>query len=741
MSDRRFVVYLGQKYPNEIVAGESNLTGGYVIADWLEPIHCSHVANGEIGELRCVASKHPEVALGLVSNHQALQVLDFKDDEDGVTVFDGVIVKRHYTYRDKTDLFEIVAYNSADYLMHRIALSGQYRLSYTKEQALFSSGTSTSPKSLVNADLNLNHANLIFNPEGEPNATDQLYYFNSDNTNTFRVFEAPFRSQVNSSKKTIKAVYWTLKDAVAYLFHNYNSDWAINKADLTTTALGIFDVHGNPNVNNVNLQGKTLLEGLHTLLEPHGYGFYVSPEADGNPAVHRLTFFYRGEGTSKDFKLAARGTTANATNSNLISCDIVEDTTPVINCITAYGDQKTFTILAHTDPPTGPTGSPSSSSSGAATTTQVLKLVKGWDDANITWPTPARDDGGQNTFDTQFRKDYCSPDLWTVLPSGATAYGVGRMWLVNVQGENPTEDLEDLTTKLADDVGDSNSTNPRKMEKPELYAKNGAGGVLKQEELVVEMSLDSGDNWFVVERSYYRILNGVTGIVLSNPKLERLGQGVANSAFPEGYDYWSALHDGQVQIRIVCGIKSDAKVNALLLNFGDQVPLATERVFNNDGYKKGVYSTAINDTVYYTKNAPDQNNQNDKSILHDLAELQQSNSDRILYTGTAVVVLNNWREYNPGDCITGITGRGISYDPRPTIQRVVYDFVNQHVQITLDSKNVRTVLNARPDDAADRDASRLHLGSPSQFTGGTQVPFLPGVRSSQREFFREGGGE
>lgn len=744
MSDRRFLVYLGQQYPSESFAGESALTGGYILADWLEPIHCSHVANGEIGEFRAIGHKHPAEALALTHDHQAFQVLDFKDDSDGVTVINGTIVKRHFTITGGQTTFEIVGYNTADHLLERIALAGQYRLNATKEQALFTNGTSTTPQSIPGTDLNLIHTPLVFNPQGEPNATDQLYYFGSDTTNTFRIFEAPFRNQVNNTKKTIKAVYWTLKDAVAYLFHCYSSAWAVNKNDLTTAALGIFDTHGNPLISNVNLQGKQLLGGLRTLLEPHGYGFYLSPESDGNPAVHRLTFYFRGQGAQKSLRLCKPGTKGGNTISNLISCDINIDTTPVCNNITAYGDNKVFTILAHTDPPT-PTGG-TSSSSGTATTTQVLKLVQGWKDTELIWPSTPRDDGGQNTFDTEFRKDYCNPDLWTVLPSGKTAYGVGRMWLVNIQGENPTENLEDLSTKLADQFLDFNSTDPRRMEKPELYAINGAGGVLKQEDVIVEMSLDSGDNWFVVERHYFRVLNGVAGIVFHEPRLERLGQGVPNSAFPEGYDYWSSLHDGQAQIRILCGIKSDARVNAFVGNDGLQVPLANERVFSNDGYRKALFSTSINDTVYYTKVAPDQNNQNDESALSDLANLQKANSDRILYTGTAVVVLDTWREYNPGDSITGIAdpsfpadSNNIPFAQKPTVQRVVYDFVNQHVHLVLDSKEIKTVVNARPSDAVNRDAQRLHLGSPSTFTGGVQVPFIPGNRASQREFFREGG--
>jgi hypothetical protein len=712
---RRFLVYLGGTYQVEEAAGNAELNGRYQLVDWLEPVFAS-VASNEIGELRCIASRYLEDARAAVKYHSAIQVVDSSNNQ---TVFDGVVVKGHMVINANEDAFNLVAYNNADYLLHRIALHGQARRDFTTEGNYFNAGFNSGAQGIsFLSDLIVIDTPLVFNPDGLANMTQQSY-FNSDaaDGNTVYLFEAPGRDQKNSTGDDIKAIPWTLSKAVAYLLNFYKVSWALDGTSYNDVAMGIFNKFGDPEISNVNLEGKSLLHALQELLEPHNYGMYCDPAANAQ-GKHRIRFFYRGSGNQVTVRLEPRGTQSSSSTSNLIAMSVTEDTTSAVNHIEAYGDRISFTTLAHTDPPDA----------------TVPTLVQGWKDADLVYAYEA-DGVTVNPFDKTFRQNYCDPNLITSI-HGHYPYGVGRYWCVNL-GEQPSEDLEDLSTDFSGD----NSIDPRRFEKPDYFNQNNVGGELAQSDVTVEMSFDNGHNWDIVEKGWYRIASDSLGLVFPDPALERLGIKFKNNDVASGKSYWQALSDQKLQIRILCSIKSDERVSTVRNNAGVTCPLATNAVYNNAGFKKVVYNSNASSAVYYTKFSPLQVTQDDTDALELATNTLATNTDRLMISGEMQVLLGNFGDFKPGQIVTQIAGRNINFSPPPTILRVVTDFQNQHVHLTLDNRKVKSVIRAKPVLNQDRREHKLGIEHPTTMQGGNQVPYIPGDQKSYLDYLRNGGGQ
>jgi hypothetical protein len=323
---RPYLVYLGAVFPSEGSPGKSTLpTNSYTLANWLELVYESVVANSEIGEVRLIGHCHPETGLTMVSIGQAIQVVNFtgasatNDNTDpgianGAVVFDGVVAKINFSYQGDREAFQIVAYNSADFLFRRIALHGQVRRSYNQETYYIANGVvygafslnynpvtgsvggGSSSGSSGSGDVVLIDTPLIFNPDGEPNATTQTYFLQSGtNNNISPIFEVPFRNQIGSSGASLQAAYWTLSDAIQYLLNLYPTTPFIDPASYGDAALNIFTVNGNPIVSNVNCEGKSLGMALADLLTPYNYGYWIEPGISPGAATgipqHRIHFF------------------------------------------------------------------------------------------------------------------------------------------------------------------------------------------------------------------------------------------------------------------------------------------------------------------------------------------------------------------------------------------------------------------------------------------------------------------
>ena len=734
MSTRRFrVKAAAEPFATESTAGTSSTTSpSYSNIDWLEPVYASVVANGEIGELRLIAVKHPEDVLEPLPSHTPIQLIDNVDPTDPKVVFDGVVVKHHLTIGGEQEKTEIIAYNNGDYLLHRIAVHGQYRRDYDTESAYWTAGYNSGALGVARSAIIQIDTPTIFNPDGAPNATEQTYFVNdggASGDNTLHLFEAPFRNQKNAAGNDIKAVPWQLSWAVQYLLNLHKTSWALDPSSFSDVSMTIFSTNGDPVISNINLEGKSLLESLNILLSPHNYIFWVESNTTGS-IKHRIKFAYRGDTTfSNTVRLEARGTMATDSFANLINCDLTIDTTGITNTLYSYGDRISFTTWAHTDAP-----SPSGDE------LYPLDLQKGWKTADLTWATNT--DGTVNSIDTTFRKNYCHPDLISPDITGKP-YGVGRLFIVNL-GETPDHIIEALGFDMPDPLTgtfDTNSVDPRRLERPEIFNRNSAGGLLRQEDIQVEMSFDAGDHWDVVEKDWYRILPDKLGIVFTNPKLERLGIHFKNND-PGGIGYWQALKDDKLQIRILCAVKSDQRVFAVRSNVGDNVPLATEAVYLNDGYRRLVYNSMLSSSIYYTNYAPYEATQDDTDKLTDITNQQAKKSDRLLNVGTMSVVLDSWNEYHPGMVITAIESR-IDFDPAPTILRTIYDFPNQHVHLVLDSRIVKSIIGVKKVLESDRNAAHLGVQGIRQLapTEANKVPFVPGDQQSFIQSVKDALGE
>jgi hypothetical protein len=707
----------------------------YSTVDWLEPVFASVVSNGEIGEMRCFAAKHPEDALSTCTLHRGIRVIDTANSD--AVVFNGVIVKNHIVYGGEAERFEVVAYNTADYLLHRINLHGQHRQAFAKEQSNFTLGFIDGAQDIADADVIHIDTPLIFNPDGEPNRHPQEFNwaagstFAANSDNKTYLFDAPFRKQYNATGDIIESVPWTLSTALAYLFNMYPAYWALSPNSYGDAALDIFATNGDPVISNVNLDGKSFLEALRILLIPHNYGFYVTPGIESG--YQQIYFEYRGNPTyTKTVDLSPRGTNAALSSANLINADITYDGSAVVNNLTAVGDRIEVTTLAHTNPPTPvSTGLPT-----------ALKLVPGWKLSDLVWG-PLDAHGNVNPYAPTFRRDYCNEYLITKRTdeygTSAGIYGIGRLWLVN-QGQSPTYDLENLNLSL----GVHNGVDLRRLEQPELYDRNIENALINQTDIVVELSFDGGANWRVCERNWYRVLPNGMGIVFTNVSgIELLGYKWVNDTVPSGINYWQGLynsyysagHEGSgLQIRIVCGVKSDERVKSVNPNDGAALPLAVERQFENTGYRKVVYNDMINDAIYYVDFPPARNVRDDTAALGEIADIQLANTNRLLVSGQFITTLGTIGEYAPLTAITGIANR-LTFAFPPTILRVIYDFPSQHVHLVVDNRQVKSILKAAPVEGEDQRGHRFGIGALGA-GGGNKVPFVPGIDSSMRDFYR-----
>src|SRR5580704_15040749 len=101
---KTFSVYLGDTYSKEQDVGDSTISGGFNLCDWLTPQMFSCTLNGEIGELRCYGNKHPDDPSININMHQAILV---QDDDSEDTVWQGVICKIHTVYSSAQEKYEV----------------------------------------------------------------------------------------------------------------------------------------------------------------------------------------------------------------------------------------------------------------------------------------------------------------------------------------------------------------------------------------------------------------------------------------------------------------------------------------------------------------------------------------------------------------------------------------------------------------------------------------------------------
>jgi len=214
---------------------------------------------------------------------------------------------------------------------------------------------------------------LVFNPDGRPNASDQLY--NPATGDAYSVF-AP---------NGAGAAAWTLDEAIAYLLceHGASDDVDVpspNEVRAAVDALVIRDV---------SLEGQTLLEALNALLELVGGRTVVTAEPNTTGISRRLEIWYPGRAPLVWFAHQSPGQQYEpaATNFAALRAHMRFDAAP--RCYVARGDLKVYE--------------------------STFDLVPGWDDALATHNP---DDFNPST----------NPDFDTVRD-------VFRKWVLNEAGE------------------------------------------------------------------------------------------------------------------------------------------------------------------------------------------------------------------------------------------------------------------------------------------------------------------
>lgn len=770
---RPWLVYLGTSaYPTEETAGTAAPVTTFTETDWIEPLQITHVGNGEISELRFICHKHPEEAWTLIPTYTAIQVRT----AGGSTVFSGVVMKRPFLLSENNEIATWVAWSHGDRLLHDTSIWGTFCRSFSREQHYFNVGPGDNSGLVFGTDVNLVMNPTIFNPEGAPNRTNEGYTFTDPTLptdHTVFLFEAPFRNQVDVRQSDdIVADYWTLKDAVGYLLNTsfvmWLSNMGIDPASFNDTALNAaFNVH-NPVVSNVVVQGNSLLQALQKLLEPHNYTFTVSPALGTHG--HTINFYYRTAGPTASFRLSPRDTHTLAGTSNLKHIDFIEDASAVENTIFSFGNQVVWTTLAHTNPP-APSGN------GHADNyfdIEVMTLVPGWDTTNndLLWDmdtdasgTPL---GTVNTHSTRFIKYYCNPDLTTPIAKGQSdgpnyAFGVGRYWLVN-QGQSNIYALEQLSHDL-DDSGDTThndgsynrwqSMNLRQFERPEYFTHASNESTLQKSDIIVEMSVDSGTHWGIVEKQWYRMAREGMGVIFTPPELDMLGTNIPvdDTNNPGGIGYWQALHDGHLQIRVLCSVKSDERVHATRANGGLSIPLARERVFDSRGYNRVNYNAQAPGALYFSNYQPLAVNIDDTQKLLDITNQQATYSDHLKFCGSAVTVLQTplsvlgpgdpMFTYFPGCEITGIDGRGVTFAQRPVVVRVCYHLNTFECEMVLDDKFRRSVVGAPGLSSAETlSEKKFGVAGITPAYGAQKVPYIQGASAlteTQKLHYESGG--
>lgn len=138
---------------------------------------------------------------------------------------------------------------------------------------------------------------VIFNEDGKPNASQSYWWINTDNTQVIdagcRVFEAPDRKIVRGTQTRIQATHWTAYRALRTLIELIDGYDVISPAtnwqtiqrilsDPTLAADGsaLEILAGEVPIGTVNVEGKSLLQAIHDVLIPVGFGFALDPRPD-----------------------------------------------------------------------------------------------------------------------------------------------------------------------------------------------------------------------------------------------------------------------------------------------------------------------------------------------------------------------------------------------------------------------------------------------------------------------------
>ena len=148
---KTLTVKLGGVYATEITAGTVTPPSATLAeASWLECTQFSVGSNGEIGEARLRAARHPK-DIGTSITHG--QVVQLEDSVSHAVVFNGVVVKLHSVINPTDTHFEAVVYNTGDflrvslYMVNTAAQTPTNKRTSTQAQQMVPKGTTSRPTS------------------------------------------------------------------------------------------------------------------------------------------------------------------------------------------------------------------------------------------------------------------------------------------------------------------------------------------------------------------------------------------------------------------------------------------------------------------------------------------------------------------------------------------------------------------------------------------------------------------
>ncbi len=761
-----FKVYVG----SWTQADQYSTTGGTGGADFdgfmpnwtlhtdLQPTMISLTSNGEIGECRLEYLANGDYADSDSENFSPVRdnlpvriVACFYHNgtmAETQIVFQGVMVK--YMDEQGGDAYhkEFICYNLADDFFRRKIAYGQYWLTYPDYQFYYENGSTLAGSDYGDIELPVindylfTQKPLIFNPQGAYNCLNQLFLEGKGRHQWFfdkedrRDGNANGGSFAESPQDYIYSIPWTLRRALVYL-RDY-ADWAISSGwediNLQTVfgAYQVFDADGktinaetvqtDPVLYNLNLNGRSLATCLRELLEPFGYGYSIAPNNEGSNKGHKITFFRRSAliGTGYAAVNVGREMVMDGDTPNVLKYNITEDSTPVVNYLTFLGNQQVITCLASNEQLS--VHVPDSDPDINGLTKGILPLVPGFaisDLNNLTY-----DDTGEEIIENEFTTNISTSN------GGDQIFAAGRMWIVNT-GENFEQQIYDLNV-LFTDLDDPPSAigapeepdvwstsrfvyDRKKLDPPQYYTVGSSSKEYTQMPLVVEASVDGGENWFIVNSGKYQVLHDRMGIVFTETNLSDFA---GEAQLPAGVSlpttsYWTALTQDKLKLRILCSFKSDQRIGWAITPTGPGgetgvAHLMTEALSENLAYNRYYESNGLRSqsSVGFVYQDPEVN------VVDDVKKLTGASSTIIqsnylpTYSGQIVMgvrldksvgflheVYTLFNEVHPGQVVPSITDRrDFSINP-PLIIRTVLDCLNWQYQIYVTTDNQLSPLN------------------------------------------------
>lgn len=285
------------------------------------------------------------------------------------------------------------------------------------------------------------------------------------------------------------AVYWTLADAMDYLWWRYNTDetWIANHTFLLAD-------YARDEPICVGAEGLSLWEALAAVADKAGYDVYEQFTWEGGEPFSQIVAKRRGTGPERSIKHQAEDSGADGgrpnldlASTNLFTASVCESVASAVTAPVVAGGAKLFEITA--------------------------ELGKAWDPARLSISGTVIVPPGQESAsaDEPYVQKYCtSGTLFTEYAD------VARLWDANSDGRYTPAPWELPEADVADLADQSAGTWPAMPYKPLpalswYYAVEGGTGA--SHECLVEVSFDDGATWRPLDG--FRLLPDRLGICLT----------------------------------------------------------------------------------------------------------------------------------------------------------------------------------------------------------------------------------